>query len=225
VKYKAVLFDWDDTLIDSIAARVKTLDRLFTTKGITQPTSERFWRDLQGVPLEQGLDKLAEEHQIQADLFEEFKILYWSKEQGLLRLYPGIREMLKSLRRQVVKLALVTNKEMKFESGGRVGGVGAELAEIGIKDWFSTTVGPEDVAALKPYPEPVLLALKLLQVNPAEAVMVGDSASDIKAAQAAGCHSCYATWGIPPDERSNLLISAAPDFIIDSPEDLIRLLK
>ena len=64
---------------------------------------------------------------------------------------------------------------------------------------FSVVVGFEDVARHKPDPEGVELALGRLGVLPKEALLVGDSAADIEAARAAGCPSCYATWGIQGD--------------------------
>lgn len=223
MNYKAVLFDLDDTLLDSMAARVKTLEHVFSKAHITRFEPERYLRDLQGTPLETALIKLAAELNIQTDLFEEYRRFYWSKEKGLLRLYPGVAEMLERLRKQKLKLGLVTTKTMNFEHEGRAGGAVTELAELGIDGIFSTMVGFEDVIQRKPHPEGIKLALSRLNLAPHEAVMVGDSASDIKAAQAAGCHGCYATWGIPEDERGSLLNHAYPDFILDSPSDLLRL--
>lgn len=133
--------------------------------------------------------------------------------------------MLERLRRQKLRLGLVTTKTMNFELEGRVGGAVTELSETGIADIFSVMVGFEDVTQRKPHPEGINLALSRLGISPGEAVMVGDSASDIKAAQAAGCHGCYATWGIPVDERGNLLKNVSPDFTIDSPDELLKIVK
>ena len=225
VKYKAILFDLDDTLLDSISARVKTLERVFASVDITHLEAERFLRDLQGTPLETALIKLAADLNINTDLFEEYRRIYWSKEKGLLRLYPGVAEVLENLRRLEFKLGIVTTKTMNFEFGGNiVGGAAGELEEVGVADLFSVLVGFEHVALRKPHPEGINLALNRLEIAPPEALMVGDSASDIKAAQAAGCPGCYATWGLPSGERNNLLTIVSPDFIIDSPHDLLKVL-
>ena len=225
MKYKAILFDLDDTLLDSMAARVKAFERALASAGITHLKAEQFLRDIQGVALGTALPRLAADLGLTIDLFEVFRSFYWSREKGLLELYPGVRDMLQELREREMRLGLVTSKEMNFKVNGRDAGAITELAELGISDLFSVKVGLEDVVQRKPHPEAVNLALSRLELSPAEAVMVGDSASDIKAAQSAGCHACYATWGIPADERGNLLDSVAPDFIIDSPEDLLRIVK
>ena len=79
---------------------------------------------------------------------------------------------------------------------------------------FSVVVGFEDVARHKPDPEGVELALGRLGVLPKEALLVGDSAADIEAARAAGCPSCYATWGIQGD---TVPLSTSPDYVARSP--------
>jgi pyrophosphatase PpaX len=225
LKYKAILFDLDDTLLDSMAARVKSMEHVFASAGITHLQAERFLRDLHGTPLEDALVKLAQELGIQTGLFEKYRRFYWSKEKGLLRLYPGVSGMLEGLRQQKLKLGLVTTKTMNLEIEGRAGGAVTELEEMSIGHIFSVKVGFEDVTRRKPHPEAVNLALSRLGLEAGEAVMVGDSASDIKAAQAAGCHSCYATWGIPAHERGSLLSHATPDFIVDSPDELLGIVK
>ena len=226
MKYKAIIFDLDDTLLDSMPARVKTLQHVFASAGIAHLEAERFLRDLQGTPLEDALAKLAADLSIGIDLFEEYRRHYWSKEKGLLRLYPGIGDMLVKLRQIELRLGIVTTKTMNFEFQGKImGGAVTELEEMGIANLFSVMVGFEDVSLRKPHPEGVNLALSRLKVLPGETMMVGDSASDIKAGQAAGCHGCYATWGLPAKERDDLLKSVRPDFILNSPDELLKLVK
>src|SRR3989304_9632214 len=115
-----------------MAARVKTLEHVFTKADIAHLQAERFLRDLQGTPLETALIKLAADLNINTDLFEEYRRIYWSKEKGLLRLYPGVAEVLENLRRLEFKLGIVTTKTMNFEFGGNiVGGAAGELEEVG----------------------------------------------------------------------------------------------
>ncbi|MFC1949830.1 HAD family hydrolase [Chloroflexota bacterium] len=225
MKYRAVLFDLDDTLLDSISARVITMQRVFKRAGISQPDAERFIRDLQGSPLSAALVQLADELGIETDLFLDYRRTYWTKEAGILRLYPGVRQVLKKLHENGLKLGLVTAKAVSIKFEGNVIGAEQELQELGVADLFSVKIGFEDVTLHKPDPEGINMALERLGVSPRKTLMVGDSAGDIGAAQAAGCRSCYATWGLPADERSNLLDTISPDFIIDSPDVLFELVK
>lgn len=225
MKYKAVLFDMDDTLLDSLSARVVTLQRVFTSAGITHLDAEQFLRNLQGTPLETALAQLAIDVGIEVDLFLGYRRTYWGQEKRLLKLYPGVREVLEKLRRLGLKLGIVTTKAVNIEFEGIVIGVTKELEELGIADFFSVLVGFENVSLHKPHPEGINLALSRLEIIPAEVLMVGDSVSDIAAAKEAGCLSCYATWGLPTDERYNLLSSISPDFILDSPDELLKVVK
>ena len=95
-------------------------------------------------------------------------------------------------------------------------GATRELAETGITDFFTVTIGFEHVTRRKPHPEAVNLALAMLGVKPGKALMVGDSAADIQAGQAAGCPGCHAAWGIPPEDWAALLGATKPDFVLDS---------
>ena len=215
MKYKAVIFDLDDTLLDSISARVITLQRVFTSVGITEQDAERFLRDLQGTSLSAALAQLAKDLGIEVDLFLDYRRTYWTKEQGILKLYSGIKQMLNKLHEYGLKLGVVTNKAVNVEFEGNVIGARQELQKLGIADLFAVLIGFEDVTLHKPHPEGINTALIRLDVAPGETLMVGDSAGDIGAAQAAGCPSCYATWGLPANERTSMLANISTDFILD----------
>ncbi len=223
MKYKAVIFDLDDTLLDSISARVITLQRVFTSAGIAEQDAERFLRDLQGTSLSAALAQLARDLGIGVDLFLDYRRTYWTKEQGILKLYPGIKTMLSKLHEYGLKLGVVTTKAMNVEFEGNAIGARQELRELGIADLFSVLIGFEDVTLHKPHPEGINMALIRLEVAPGEALVVGDSSSDIGAAQAAGCQSCYATWGLPTNERTSIPANISPSFILDSPGALLEL--
>ncbi|MDZ4812340.1 MAG: HAD-IA family hydrolase [Pseudomonadota bacterium] len=71
----------------------------------------------------------------------------------------------------------------------------------------------------KPHPAPVLEACRLLGVDPAQAVMVGDDARDIEAARAAGTRSVAARFGYCGDDENPDAWNA--DAVIDRPAQLI----
>ena len=225
MKYKAILFDVDDTLLDSMAARVATLERVFKSAGIAHDDPEQFLRDLHGNSLEAVLTQLARDRGIDADLFDEYRRIYWNRESSMLTLYPGVKDALEKLSGLGLKLGIVTTKYADVEFEGKTVGAAGELEELGIADFFSIVVGFEHVSLPKPHPHGINLALNHLRTMPVETLMVGDSAADIQAAKAAGCWGCHATWGLPPKERTNLLGSTIPDFILDSPGELLKLVK
>ena len=217
-----IVFDFDDTLVNSYAARLDALQRVFTAAGIHDPTAEAFVRDMRGRQLEDTLRPLEEREGLRPlDLFQGYRRTYWTKKAGLIDIFPGIRQMLEELRARGLKMGIVTQKGWESEVEGLRVGASHEARELGIDGFFSTGVGFESVTNHKPHPEGVLLALERLGADPGQCVVVGDTPADIGAAQAAGCWSCLATWGIPAANSSHAQTEA--DFVIDKPEALLEL--
>ena len=213
-----MIFDFDDTLIDSFDARRHALEKVFRLAGIQAPSAHEFLTGLGGRQLFGALETLAPGLHIGGtSLSEAYRDFYWSKEPGLLSLFPGIRPLLLDLHSSGCGLGVFTQKPRAFEIDGRRCGASNELDELGVASLFSVVVGFEDVARHKPDPEGVELALGRLGVLAKEALLVGDSAADIEAARAAGCPSCYATWGIQGDAAPP---STSPDYVARSPAGL-----
>lgn len=220
-RISTVLFDLDDTLIDSFAARVQALERVFAASNILSPTPEEFLHNLHGGQFEGGLKQLEASEERKLDLFGSYRRSYWSKEPGLISLYPGIKSVIQELGALGIKLGIVTQKGWAFEMEGRKVGASQELLELGIVDLFSAGVGFESVSNHKPHPEGIFLALNQLGAYAEETIVVGDSLADMEAARAAGCWSCHAIWGIPNPEHS--LGDVEVDLIAQMPETLLKL--
>ena len=120
-------------------------------------------------------------------------------------LYPGIREGLDYLKASGYKLGCVTNKVAQFTL--------PLLRDLGVYDYFKIVISGDTLAQKKPDPAPLLHAAQYFGVTSADALMIGDSVSDVKAARAAGfgivCMSYGYNHGI--DIRT-----AQPDAVIDS---------
>ena len=218
----AVLFDLDDTLLDSFYARVRALQVVFTQAKIVGVKAERFLNNLQGSQLKESLELLAETQNVKIDLFVAYRRAYWFKKPGCIRLYPGVKKMLDTLKSRGYIMGIVTNKGRDFGFGGSRVGCVYELQETGIADLFSTVVGFEDVNMQKPHPQCINLALHNLGIKPPQALVVGDSVADIEAARSAGCLSCRAAWGIASNAAD--AAGSAADFIASSPDEVIRII-
>jgi pyrophosphatase PpaX len=215
-----ILFDLDDTLLDSYGARVQALRDVFQQAQIYGVDPDSFLSGLQGATFNKALGKKAEERHVKEDLFILYRRAYWFNK-GRIRLYPGIREMLEALISRNFKLGIVTNKGRNFEFEGRYIGCTGELKEVGIYDYFSVIIGFEDVIEQKPHPEGINLALKRLGSQPQDTLFVGDSAADIQAALNAGCLSCHAIWGITSDNR--LPQNLKPHYTVKAPDAILSL--
>jgi phosphoglycolate phosphatase len=94
------------------------------------------------------------------------------------RVYPGVAAGLAELHALGLSLAVVTNKPKKAAVG--------LLTRFGLSQWIDVVVGGDSGMHRKPHPQPLLSACEELGVRPAQALMVGDSLTDVLAARAAG---------------------------------------
>lgn len=101
--------------------------------------------------------------------------------------YPGALAALQTLKKQGYRLACVTNKPEKFTL--------PLLHKAGLADFFEIILSGDSLAKKKPDPLPLLHICQKLGTLPAEAVMVGDSETDIQAAHAAGCFVVTVPYG------------------------------
>jgi pyrophosphatase PpaX len=211
VGYETVLFDLDGTLIDSgdlILASFKHATQ--TVLGRSYPDDE-LMANVGG----HGIDT-------QMRVFDEARAdelvrAYREHNRGIyqgVRAFDGVETVLERLSAEGRRLGLVTVKSRPT--------VEVTFDVLPIGRYFQTVVTGDDTVRHKPYPEPLLLALDQLGARPSSAAYVGDSPFDIGAARAAGVASVAVAWGgIHPRER---LEAEDPDFIVDSPLELTRVL-
>ena len=224
MQVSTVLFDLDDTLLDSFEARLEAIVQCFEYAGIRHVTAAEFLRSLRlnGGQLEVAFNQLEAQEGRVLKLLEIYREAYWAKQPDSINLYPGIRNLLQKLRDMGKVLGVVTQKTWSVDASGTWIGAARELKELGILDLFSVGVGFEHVDNYKPDPESVLLAIKKLEANPLLTVLVGDSAADIIAGRSAGCWTCQATWGIAPEQRD--LVGVQADQVVADPDELLKFL-
>jgi phosphoglycolate phosphatase len=124
-------------------------------------------------------------------------------------LYPGVAEALDAL--EGTSLAVLTNKPGDLSR--------AILEGLGVAPRFARVWGAGDVKARKPDPEGLRRLMSELGASAAETWMVGDSATDVEAARAAGVKAAGVTWGFHPRG----LREAGPDRLFDDPRELAAL--
>jgi len=133
------------------------------------------------------------------------------KHAGRAELYPGIQAMLGTLADRGRFMAVVSNSEGAFIRG--------ILTRLGVAARFRAIIGEDDMAAPKPDPGGVLASLAVCGRDPARTAYVGDSATDLATARAAGVHAVGVTWG--PQSRAELeplgfdALVAAPAELVD----------
>ncbi len=183
---RAVLFDLDGTLLDTAADISVALNRALAEQRLTSlPAAEVRVLIGRGVPalIERAVAWLgaAGESSDTALLRQRFEFHYeriHELDEIQTRVYPGVNTGLAELHRLGLRLAVVTNKPKKAAVG--------LLTRLGLSHWIDVVVGGDAGMHRKPHPQPLLSACEELEVRPAQALMVGDSLTDVLAARAAG---------------------------------------
>lgn len=143
-----------------------------------------------------------------------YKKRYLEKIQNGISFFPGIHETLTSLKENGCLLGVVTSQPLsRFK---------AIISHAPFKDVFDTTVTWNDIprSRQKPAPDGILKALDTLNVEPSNAVYVGDDVKDIEAAKNAQAHSVAALWGAL---NKKSLLDSKPDFIAYKPENILEM--
>jgi HAD superfamily hydrolase (TIGR01549 family) len=207
-RFRAVLFDWDGTLVDSAEATFRSYVSLFAHFGI--PYDRRLFAETYSPAWQRTYRAvgLAEEHWPEAD--ERWLGLYAAEASRLL---PGAGPALERLDAAGLLLGLVTSGDRRR--------VAAELLDLGVSQLFRVVVCGGDLAFKKPRPEPFLLALDRLAVRPEEAAYVGDSPEDVEMTRAAGGFAVAIPGGFPNHEA---LTASRPDACVRSLGDAVALL-
>lgn len=208
---KAVLFDFDGTIVDSLPIILKSFEKTRELLGLDYSLETA--RALVGAPLIQIGEEFYGPGRGQ-EFVDAYSSVYKDCCEGNLHMFPGMRETIKMVRDRGVKTAIVTSKRRDSAT--------QNLAAVEAEDLFDLLVPVEDHPKPKPYGDPVLVALEKLKVTADEAAMVGDAAFDIGTGKAANVITIGVTWGAGSRES---IVAAKPDYIVDTVEELHQLLE
>lgn len=201
---KAILFDFDGTLVNSAPGIVKTMEQVFTEMNVEVPTEEAM-RATIGLPLRLALKELGHLDDKRADdATELYRALFPVYEVGYVTVFPDVTETLMSLKEKGIRMAVVTSRDtvsLKLIADRR------ELTPF-----FETYVTGADGFPPKPAPDMVLELLKRMKLKKDEVLVVGDTTFDIDMGNSAGCKTVAVTYGNHSRER---LMDSNPTFVID----------
>jgi phosphoglycolate phosphatase len=220
-KPELILIDVDGTLVDSVPDLAYCIDEMM--KQLDMPVrgidAVREW-------VGNGVETLTKRALVNAlsgepdaGLFAKampiFNALYAVNNSQRSNLYPGVLEALEAFKADPdYRVGCVTNKAARFTI--------PILEDLGIKDFFEIIVCGDTLEKKKPDPLPLLHVAEKLGIKPENALMLGDSMSDVKAARAAGFKIVCMSYGYNHGED---IRDYNPDAVIDTMAEFSGLIK
>ena len=209
---KAILFDLDGTLIDSVTDLANSVNYTLAKLGLPGHTRNEI-KSFVGDGVQKLIKRsLGPSHMEKfADAFVIFMDYYGLHLTDNTALYPGVAEILPQLAENY-SLGLLTNKSQKFSV--------LILQTLGIVSYFKEVIGGDSLPVKKPDPAGIFFLAEKWGLDPGrEMLMVGDHATDIEVGQRAGCKTVFIEGGIGIKRRLK------PDFILESMFELPGLLQ
>ena len=186
--FPAWLFDLDGTLLDtreliyqSFAAMLEALGRPVPDRGLVN--------SMIGLVLQPQLERLLGD--VAPDEFARARDIYRHHQNELatayLQPFPGVVEGLRTLRERGKRMAIVSSRTK--------GSLERYLEMMGLAEYFSVVISPNETERHKPHPDPAFAALDALGARAEDAVFVGDADFDMGCARGAGVYAVLVSWG------------------------------
>jgi phosphoglycolate phosphatase len=215
LKFQAVLFDMDGTLLDTLADIAESMNQVLAQNGLPTHPVDRYRRFVGG-----GIEKLAsnalpDTHRTVErvrELSQQMSVEYSRRWHDKTRLYPGVAQLLDGLRERGIPLGILSNKPDEFTK---------TIADYYLSQWkFEMVLGASEEFPRKPDPTTARLIAEKMGIGPKKFVYLGDSDTDMKTARAAKMYPVGALWGFRDAEE---LQESGAKMLLHRPEDLLKL--
>lgn len=220
MRYKAVLFDLDGTLLDTAPDIMAACNYTLRTFGYHE-LSEETLRPEVGFGMRAMMSLAVPQYRWDelkpgTPMYETFAHRYTEHVCERTRPFEGIPKLMEDLHVLGLRTAVISNKYERM--------LVPLLKRFPFADDFGAVLGGDSTVHAKPHPEPLLKALDALHVAPGDALYCGDFITDVEAAHNAGCAACAVKWGYGEDKCGKIEDWNA-DFIASSPEDILKALN
>ncbi len=216
MRLRAVLFDMDGTLLDTAPDFIAICQAMLAERNLPA-IDDQLIRDVVSggakamVSATFALSPSAPEFEaLRLEFLERYQV-------GCAvhsHLYEGMAELLEDIEKAGLRWGVVTNKPVRFAE--------PIMHQLGLAERSALLICPDHVTHSKPHPEPLTLACKMLDLDPASVLFVGDDLRDIESGRDAGTRTAAVRYGYihPHDNPSHW----GADVVVEHPLDLRKVL-
>ncbi|WP_195988802.1 HAD-IA family hydrolase [Clostridium sp. D53t1_180928_C8] len=206
-KYKCIIFDLDGTMLDTEKMNMIPLQRLIKE----ELSIDIKYEDLLKYRAYAGKTtlKMLGFKDIEASYSKWVK--YVNEYEDGAKLYEGFDEVIKGLDENGILCGIASSKmKSQYE---------IDFLKTGLQSYMKSVILAEDTENHKPHPEPLLKAIEILNIEPKDAMYVGDTVADYKSTKAAGMDFGLAVWGATD------LDGIKADHYLNTPKDILKVLN
>ncbi len=216
MKYKAVIFDLDGTLIDSLEDLADSANEALVKHGFSSHPTNAYKKFVgNGVrQLMKNATPAGTPETVIDSVLADYRIIYNNNYANKTIPYDNILEMLEKLKASGIKMAVCSNKPHRPTN---------EIVEKVLgKDYFEVVFGEREGIPRKPDPAALIEAAGLMGVKPSEAIYLGDSGGDMISARNADMFAAGALWGFRDREE---LEECGSQVLFSNPRQLLEFIE
>ncbi|MFS1291742.1 N-acetylmuramic acid 6-phosphate phosphatase MupP [Pseudomonas piscis] len=213
---RAVLFDMDGTLLDTAPDFIAVCQGMRRDRGLPPIPDQHIRDEISGgaramVAVTFSMDPESPGFE---ELRQEFLERYLEHCAVHSRLFDGMEQLLADIERANLPWGVVTNKPVRFAA--------PIMEQLGLAGRSALLICPDHVKNSKPDPEPLILACKMLDLDPSTVLFIGDDLRDIESGRDAGTKTAAVTYGyIHPDDNPR---HWGADVVVSHPLELRQVL-
>lgn len=216
MRLRAVLFDMDGTLLDTAPDFIAICQAMLAERGFPAVDDKLIRDEISGGA--KAMVSAAFAMSPSAPEFEALRLEFLERYQQDCAvhstLFEGMEHLLADIEKAKLLWGVVTNKPVRFAQ--------PIMEQLNLSERSAVLICPDHVSRSKPDPEPLLLACKMLDLDPASVLFVGDDLRDIKSGRDAGTKTAAVRYGyIHPNDNPD---HWGADVVVDHPLELLRVL-
>lgn len=211
-KEYAIIFDCDGTVLDTYQLIIETVYQTFAKMLPDYPLTYEEADAFFGPLLDDTFSKYATNEKQLNELIECYRVINNRLMQKYIKAFPGISNLLQTLKARDYKIAIVSNKVTDAVIKG--------LDICKLTPYFDLIIGAEKLKAPKPNPDGIYQVLQKFDMN--SAIMIGDTIIDIDTGNNAKVKTIGVTWCRTSKEE---FLNHYASYVVDDPQKILKIIE